>query len=152
MNNQEWVQAKNELLGEITEGETVSGPATVRKYLDLFGSGKPFTIEYRAIGGFRNDYKYLTTDGIDFNEKEVVSSHDNSFDYELEEISVGDYTYMTDDNGVFIRYMKSGYFTPDEVKYHLPDALMPFDGMSFVSAYNGTINGREYEMEKWEYL
>jgi len=140
-----------ELLGDITEGEAISEPTTVQKYLDFFGSGKPFTIEYRAIGGFRNDYNYLTTNGIDFYEKEVVSSHDNSFDYELEEISLGDYTYMTDDNGVFVRYMKDEYFTPDEVKYHLPDALKPFDGMNFVSAYKGTINGEEYDIEKWEF-
>ena len=140
-----------ELLGDITEGEAISEPTTVQKYLDFFGSGKPFTLEYRSIGGFRNDYNYLTTNGIDFYEKEVVSSHDNSFDYELEEISLGDYTYMTDDNGVFVRYMKDEYFTPDEVKYHLPDALKPFDGMNFVSAYKGTINGEEYDIEKWEF-
>lgn len=140
-----------ELLGDITEGEAISEPTTVRKYLDFFGSGKPFTIEYRAIGGFRNDYKYLTTDGIDFYEKEGIASHDNSFNYELEEISIGDHIYMTDDNGVFVRYMKDEYFTPDEVKHHLPDALKPFDGMSFVSAYKGTINGEEYDIEKWEF-
>ena len=140
-----------ELLGEIAEGDAISEPTTVRKYLDLFGSGKPFTLEYRAIGGFRNDYNYLTTNGIDFYEKEVVSSHDNSFDYEIEEISLGEYTYMTDDNGVFVRYVKDEYFTPDEVKYHLPDALKPFDGMTFVSACKGTINGEEYDIEKWEF-
>lgn len=140
-----------ELLGDITEGEAISEPTTVRKYRDFFGSGKPFTIEYRAIGGFRNDYKYLTTNGIDFYEKEIVSSHDNSFDYELEEISLDNYTYMTDDNGVFVRYKKDDGFTADEVKYHLPDALMPFDGMSFVSAYKGTINGEEYDIEKWKF-
>ncbi len=140
-----------ELLGDITEGEAISEPTTVQKYLDFFGSGKPFTIEYRAIGGFRNDYNYLTTNGIDFYEKEDVSSHDNSFDYEIEEISLGDYTYMTDDNGAFVRYRKDEYFTPDEVKYHLPDALKPFDGMNFVLAYKGTINGEEYDIEKWEF-
>lgn len=140
-----------ELLGNITEGEAISEPTTVQKYLDFFGSGKPFTIEYRAIGGFRNDYNYLTTNGIDFYEKEDVSSHDNSFDYEIEEISLGDYTYMTDDNGAFVRYRKDEYFTPDEVKYHLPDALKPFDGMNFVLAYKGTINGEEYDIEKWEF-
>ena len=140
-----------ELLGEITEGEAISEPTTVRRYLDLFGSGKPFTLEYRAIGGFRNDYKYLTSNGIDFYEKEVVSSHDNSFDYEIEEISVGDHIYMTDDNGVFVRYMKDEYFTPDEVKYHLPDALEPFDGFAINRAYKGTINGEGYDIEEWEF-
>ncbi|MBP3857790.1 MAG: hypothetical protein IK990_19475 [Ruminiclostridium sp.] len=140
-----------DLLGDITEGEAISEPTTVQKYLDFFGSGKPFTLEYRAIGGFRNDYKYLTTDGIDFYEKEVVSSHDNSFDYQIEEISLGDHTYMSDDNGGFVRYTKDEYFTSDEVKYRLPDALEPFDGMAFVSAYKGTINGEEYDIEKWEF-
>ena len=34
-----------ELLGDIAEGEAVSEPTTVRRYLDLFRSCKPFTLE-----------------------------------------------------------------------------------------------------------
>ncbi len=140
-----------ELLGDITEGEAISEPTTVQSYLGFFRSCKPFTLEYRAIGGFRNDYKYLTYDGTDYYVNEIVASHDNSFDYQIEFLAVGDHTYTSGDNGSFTRCRKGEYDTPDAIWYYLPDALEPLDGMSFVSAYKGTINGEEYDIEKWEF-
>ncbi len=138
-----------DLSGSIEEGEAISDASTVQSYLDLLGSGKPFTIEYRAIGGFRNDYNYLTTDGKDFYDEKIVSSHDNSFNYELTEISIGDYTYWSDDDGSFKRYPKGEEFSDNEVLYHLPDALMPlYAGTASVKAYKGTINGEEYDIEE----
>ncbi|MBO6303071.1 MAG: hypothetical protein J6N15_11605 [Ruminiclostridium sp.] len=140
-----------ELLGDIAEGEAVSEPTTVRRYLDLFRSCKPFTLEYRAIGGFRNDYNYLTYDGMDYYVNEIVASHDNTFDFQIEFLAVGDYTYTSGDNGSFTRCKKGENDTSEAIWYYLPDALEPFDGMNFVSAYKGTINGEEYDIEKWEF-
>ena len=140
-----------DLLGEIVEGESISKPSVVQKYLDWFKSYKPFTLEWRAIGGFRSDYNYLTYDGADFYENEIVSSHDNSFNYQIKTIYKGDYIYNSDDNGGFRRYDKGDFYTPEEIWYHLPDSLEPLDGFTYIRSFKGTINGEEYDIEKWEF-
>ncbi len=148
-----------DLLGEVVEGEAISKPSVVQKYLDYFKSNKPFTLEYRAIGGFRSDYNYLTYDGSDLYDNEIVSSHDNSFNYHIENIYTGDYIYISDDNGGFRRYDRSydneEFYTPEwtweEMWNYLPDPLVPIDGLTYASTFKGTINGEEYDIEKWEF-
>ena len=148
-----------DLLGEIVEGEGISKPSVVQKYLDFFKSNKPFTLEYRAIGGFRSDYNYLTYDGTDLYDNEIVSSHDNSFNYQIENIYTGDYIYISDDNGGFRRYDRhhdnDESYTPEgtweEMWNYLPDPLVPIDGLTYASTFKGTINGEEYDIEKWEF-
>ncbi len=148
-----------DLLGEVVEGEAISKPSVVQKYLDYFKSNKPFTLEYRAIGGFRSDYNYLTYDGSDLYDNEIVSSHDNSFNYHIENIYTGDYIYISDDNGGFRRYDRSydneEFYTPEwtweEMWNYLPDPLVPLDGLTYASTFKGTINGEEYDIEKWEF-
>lgn len=148
-----------DLLGEIVEGEGISKPSVVQKYLDFFKSNKPFTLEYRAIGGFRSDYNYLTYDGLDLYDNEIVSSHDNSFNYQIENIYTGDYIYISDDNGGFRRYDRhhdnDESYTPEgtweEMWNYLPDPLVPIDGLTYASTFKGTINGEEYDIEKWEF-
>lgn len=148
-----------DLLGEIVEGEAISKPSVVQKYLDYFKSNKPFTLEYRAIGGFRSDYNYLTYDGSDLYDNEIVSSHDNSFNYHIENIYTGDYIYISDDNGGFRRYDRhydnEEFYTPEwtweEMWNYLPDPLVPIDGLTYASTFKGTINGEEYDIEKWEF-
>lgn len=140
-----------DLGGKVTQtGESLTESPVVQRYMTYLSGGNPFTLRWNMVGNFRCDTYVLTSDGADFYDSRIITSHDNSFDYALTEIVIGDFSYMTDDYGNFRRYPRSTEGGGKEVYYRLPDALADSDNYTFRSAYEGEVNGETYTVEEWD--
>lgn len=137
-------------LHDIDEGSEISETGVVQDYIDYLSSGKPYAFEYWSIGDFRYDYFLLTDNGTDCYMYEDISSHNNSFDYDMEQIYVGDYVYYSDDDGSYSKYARSEQ-KGNEAGYRLPDVFFKPEDMTFSRAYTGTVCGEEYEIEEWSF-
>ncbi|MBO4926759.1 MAG: hypothetical protein J5379_00695 [Clostridiales bacterium] len=142
-----------DLTGNIVEGDAIEGSPVVQKYMEYFASLSPFIFEYWEFGNYRVNNYFLTLnkDG-DFCDAEIVSSHDNSFDYDMTRVKIGDTIYTSSESDGSSRSDKIGpEYVEDEILYSLPDVMIPSHNGTFKRAYYATVNGDEYIIEEWTY-
>ncbi len=111
----------------------------------------PAFFKYYTVFDYRCDYDCVTSDGKNSYRYSDVSSHDNSFDYEL--------TWITlDDNVYYLKDDKSGYdcypvSNPEEndALYSVPTPFIPTREKEYISAYEYQMDNINYTVETWTF-
>ena len=137
-------------LGEdLIKGDPIDGSPVVESLILEALSTKTYTIEFYSYGNYRLHEYLMTADGQDYYSYQKTQSHDNSFDYDITDVVVGDsiYQYSTDSD-IMVFPRKEGY-TAEDPLFNLPEIFQPTSSPEFHGAYEATMGGEEYVVEEW---
>lgn len=137
-------------LGEdLIKGDPIDGSPVVESLISEALSTKTYTIEFYSYGNYRLHEYLMTADGQDYYSYQKTQSHDNSFDYDITNVVVGDsiYQYSTDSD-IMVFPRKEGY-TAEDPLFNLPEIFQPTSAPEFHGAYEATMGGEEYVVEEW---
>lgn len=124
-------------------------PDTVQNYIDRVKNNEPFTYGFWTVFDYRLEYNTVSSDGKNSYLYSDVSSHDNSFDYEITWITLDDNVYYWNED-------KNGYdcypvSNPEEndILYSVPDPFIISREREFQSAYQYQMDNINYTVETW---
>lgn len=138
-------------LGEdVVKGDEIDHSPVVESLISEVLSTKTYTIEFYSYGNFRIHEHKLTADGQDYYSYHKTQSHDNSFDYDLTQVVIGDTIYQyTSSATEVMTYPRGAEYTAEDPLYSLPEIFKPTASPKFQGAYTATMGGEEYVVEEW---
>lgn len=139
-----------DLSGTLIIGNEIKESPVVQDYLDHLEALEDFTFHFWIFGDYLVKENMVTYSDGDFYEFKDVSSHDNSFDYDITRIKIGDTIYYGSSDEDWKSY-DTDDLPETEVLYSLPGALNPKHDPVFVRAYDATLDGEEFIVEEWKY-
>lgn len=139
-----------DLSGEIVKGEKIEDPHVVSDWREYFKSNQTYSMEYYMVGAGRLEHHIYTADESNYYIRWDITDHTDDYNGGSEEICIGDTCYQSYYDIDEYDSRTYDYFAKDEYyQMIIPMPFDPEDDVSFVEAYNVTIDGESYQCEEW---